>query len=67
MIIVLWLFRFSQILFTSIIINDVLFFVEHLLKIQLTRVEQFHSHLEPMRLIKKDLFNEQVIKIILYR
>lgn len=37
-------------------------FLEHLLRIQLTRVEQFHSHLEPMRLIKKDLFNEQVIK-----
>lgn len=34
--------------------------IEHLLKIQLTRVEQFHSHLEPMRLIKKDLFNEQL-------
>jgi len=47
---------------TSKIINDVLYFAEHLLKIQLTRVEQFHSHLEPMRLIKKDLFNEQVIK-----
>lgn len=37
-------------------------FAENLLKIQLTRVEQFHSHLEPMRLIKKDQFSEQVIK-----
>lgn len=45
-----------------IIINYVFNFVEHLLKIQLTRVEQFHSHLEPMRLIKKDQFSEQVIR-----
>lgn len=43
------------------IIENVFIFIEHLLKIQLTRVEQFHSHLEPMRLIKKDLFSEQVI------
>lgn len=41
--------------------DRVFVFTEHLLKIQLTRVERFHSHLEPMRLIKKDLFSEQVI------
>jgi fringe protein len=34
--------------------------IEHLLKIQLTIVEQFHSHLEPMKLIKKDQFSEQL-------
>ncbi|XP_050439548.1 fringe glycosyltransferase [Adelges cooleyi] len=34
--------------------------IEHLLKIPLTRVEQFHSHLEPMRLIKKEMFGEQL-------
>ncbi|XP_050526409.1 fringe glycosyltransferase isoform X2 [Daktulosphaira vitifoliae] len=33
--------------------------IEHLLKIHLTRIEQFHSHLEPMRLIKKEIFAEQ--------
>lgn len=59
--ILLWLLRLLESCITFKIINDILYFAEHLLKIQLTRVEQFHSHLEPMRLIKKDLFNEQVI------
>lgn len=47
---------------TILLINNVIICAENLLKIKLTRVEQFHSHLEPMRLIKKDLFSEQVIK-----
>ncbi|XP_012282368.1 fringe glycosyltransferase isoform X2 [Orussus abietinus] len=36
------------------------YIVEHLLKKQLTVVEQFHSHLELMRFLNKDTFHEQV-------
>ncbi|XP_043471367.1 fringe glycosyltransferase isoform X2 [Leptopilina heterotoma] len=36
------------------------YIIEHLLKKQLTVVEQFHSHLEPMKFLNKDTFHEQV-------
>ncbi|XP_076670512.1 fringe glycosyltransferase [Andrena cerasifolii] len=36
------------------------YIIEYLLKKQLTVVEQFHSHLEPMRFLNKDTFGEQV-------
>lgn len=36
------------------------YIIEHLLKKQLTVVEQFHSHLEPMKFLNKDTFDEQV-------
>lgn len=37
------------------------YIIEYLLKKQLTVVEQFHSHLEPMKFLNKDTFAEQVI------
>ena len=37
------------------------YIIEYLLKKQLTVVEQFHSHLEPMKFLSKDTFHEQVI------
>lgn len=37
------------------------YIIEHLLKKQLTVVEQFHSHLEPMKFLNEDTFHEQVI------
>jgi len=37
------------------------YIIEYLLKKQLTVVEQFHSHLEPMKFLNKDTFHEQVI------
>ncbi|XP_024945567.1 fringe glycosyltransferase isoform X2 [Cephus cinctus] len=36
------------------------YIIEHLLKKQLTVVEQFHSHLEPMKFLNRDTFHEQV-------
>ncbi|XP_018376065.1 PREDICTED: fringe glycosyltransferase [Trachymyrmex cornetzi] len=36
------------------------YIIEYLLKKQLTVVEQFHSHLEPMKFLSKDTFHEQV-------
>ena len=36
------------------------YIIEYLLKKQLTVVEQFHSHLEPMKFLNKDTFHEQV-------
>ncbi|XP_015121360.1 fringe glycosyltransferase isoform X1 [Diachasma alloeum] len=36
------------------------YIIEHLLKKQLTVVEQFHSHLEPMKFLNEDTFHEQV-------
>ncbi|EFN74458.1 Fringe glycosyltransferase [Camponotus floridanus] len=38
------------------------YIIEYLLKKQLTVVEQFHSHLEPMKFLNKDTFHEQVTK-----
>lgn len=38
------------------------YIIEYLLKKQLTVVEQFHSHLEPMKFLNKDTFQEQVTK-----
>ena len=43
------------------------YIIEHLLKKQLTVVEQFHSHLEPMKFLNKDTFDEQVCFLILFR
>lgn len=37
------------------------FLLEHLLKKPLTVVDQFHSHLEPMKFIRRDILNDQVI------
>ena len=42
------------------------YIIEHLLKKQLTVVEQFHSHLEPMKFLNKDTFDEQVCFLILF-
>lgn len=42
------------------------YIIEHLLKKQLTVVEQFHSHLEPMKFLNKDTFDEQVCFSILF-
>ncbi|KAF7398374.1 hypothetical protein HZH66_006271 [Vespula vulgaris] len=36
------------------------YIIEYLLKKQLTVIEQFHSHLEPMKFLNKDTFHEQV-------
>ncbi|XP_043252350.1 fringe glycosyltransferase [Colletes gigas] len=36
------------------------YIIEYLLKKQLTVVEQFHSHLEPMKFLNKDTFADQV-------
>ncbi|XP_026826014.1 fringe glycosyltransferase isoform X2 [Ooceraea biroi] len=36
------------------------YIIEHLLQKQLTVVEQFHSHLEPMKFLNKDTFHEQI-------
>ncbi|XP_057325172.1 fringe glycosyltransferase [Microplitis mediator] len=36
------------------------YIIEHLLKKQLTVVEQFHSHLEPMKFLNNDTFHEQI-------
>ena len=41
------------------------YIIEYLLKKQLTVVEQFHSHLEPMKFLNKDTFAEQV-SVLLY-
>ncbi|KAH8302763.1 hypothetical protein KR044_010647 [Drosophila immigrans] len=35
-------------------------FAEHLLKVPLTVVDNFHSHLEPMEVIRSDTFQDQV-------
>lgn len=43
------------------------YIIEHLLKKPLTVVEQFHSHLEPMKFLRKETFHDQVnIFIIIY-
>lgn len=39
------------------------YIIEYLLKKNLTVVDQFHSHLEPMKFLNKDTFHEQVITI----
>lgn len=39
------------------------YIIEYLLKKQLTVVEQFHSHLEPMKFLNKDTFGEQVSEV----
>lgn len=36
------------------------YIIEHLLKVSLTVIETFHSHLEPMEFLRKDTFTEQV-------
>ncbi|XP_060660558.1 fringe glycosyltransferase [Drosophila nasuta] len=36
------------------------FIIEHLLKVPLTVVDNFHSHLEPMEVIRPDTFQDQV-------
>ncbi|KAI9588606.1 hypothetical protein GQX74_004451 [Glossina fuscipes] len=36
------------------------FIIEHLLKVPLTVVDNFHSHLEPMEFIRPDTFQDQV-------
>uniref|UniRef100_T1J8T0 Fringe-like glycosyltransferase domain-containing protein n=1 Tax=Strigamia maritima TaxID=126957 RepID=T1J8T0_STRMM len=36
------------------------YIIEHLLKKELTVVEQFHSHLEPMKFIKPETFSKQI-------
>lgn len=36
------------------------FITEHLLKKPLTVVDEFHSHLEPMKFIRRDILNDQV-------
>ncbi|EDV95819.1 GH15563 [Drosophila grimshawi] len=36
------------------------FIIEHLLKVPLTVVDNFHSHLEPMEFIRSDTFQDQV-------
>uniref|UniRef100_A0A1B0CB62 Myosin class i heavy chain n=2 Tax=Lutzomyia longipalpis TaxID=7200 RepID=A0A1B0CB62_LUTLO len=36
------------------------FIVEHLLRIPLTVVDQFHSHLEPMEFLRPEMFHDQV-------
>ncbi|XP_055845041.1 fringe glycosyltransferase [Episyrphus balteatus] len=36
------------------------FIIEHLLKVPLTVVDNFHSHLEPMEFIRPDTFHDQV-------
>lgn len=36
------------------------YIIEYVLKKKLTVVEQFHSHLEPMRFLDQDTFHEQV-------
>lgn len=36
------------------------YIIEHLLKVPLTVIETFHSHLEPMDILPKETFNEQV-------
>lgn len=36
------------------------FIIEHLLKVPLTVVDNFHSHLEPMEFIRSDTFHDQV-------
>lgn len=37
------------------------YIIEYLLKKQLTVIEQFHSHLEPMKFLNKDTFGDQVL------
>ena len=41
------------------------YIIEYLLKKQLTVVEQFHSHLEPMKFLNRDTFAEQVSLLFL--
>ncbi|KAL3267777.1 hypothetical protein HHI36_006906 [Cryptolaemus montrouzieri] len=36
------------------------YIIEHLLKKPLTVVEQFHSHLEPMKFIRRDMLKDQI-------
>lgn len=36
------------------------YIIEHLLKVPLTVIETFHSHLEPMDILPKETFKEQV-------
>lgn len=36
------------------------YIIEHLLKVSLTVIETFHSHLEPMEILRKETFKEQV-------
>ncbi|XP_048505028.1 fringe glycosyltransferase [Athalia rosae] len=36
------------------------YIIEHLLKKPLTVVEQFHSHLEPMKFLHKETFQDQI-------
>lgn len=40
--------------------SSLLRFTEHLLKVPLTVVDNFHSHLEPMEFIRQDTFHDQV-------
>ncbi|KRT86930.1 hypothetical protein AMK59_2505, partial [Oryctes borbonicus] len=39
------------------------YIIEHLLKKPLTVVDQFHSHLEPMKFIRREILEDQVILI----
>ncbi|KAK9889672.1 hypothetical protein WA026_007051 [Henosepilachna vigintioctopunctata] len=36
------------------------YIIEHLLKKPLTVVDQFHSHLEPMKFIRRDMLKDQI-------
>lgn len=47
-------------------VNAFLLFSEHLLKKPLTVIDQFHSHLEPMKFIRPDTFQDQVESLYLY-
>lgn len=38
----------------------IILYTEHLLKVPLTVVDNFHSHLEPMEFIRQDTFQDQV-------
>lgn len=36
------------------------YIIEHMLKVPLTVIETFHSHLEPMEFLRRETFKEQV-------
>ncbi|PNF42912.1 hypothetical protein B7P43_G12325 [Cryptotermes secundus] len=39
------------------------YIIEHLLRKPLTVIDQFHSHLEPMKFLRQDTFHDQVSTI----
>ena len=44
----------------STVTNPSFWFSEHLLRKPLTVIDQFHSHLEPMKFLRQDTFHDQV-------